>query len=212
LESTDKEFITFQTMFHMRMHMPPLVWRERVVYCPSCWMTVSLEDEFCPICGTGFREHPEVRERKREALAQIRRDVGAVIAIATVILSVSLLIVTLMLDSLHQWIRPIGQDGIPYLAMMTFGLIFALRLYIRNTKGKRESMMIPSLKKLAPYAILVMVCIGAVLLAFAGEVDRLLDSSAYYLLPILAMISVTGMILLAFSINDPRRRRDGYLG
>jgi hypothetical protein len=96
--------------------------------------------------------------------------------------------------------------------MMTFGLIFALRLYIRNTKGKRESMMIPSLKKLAPYAILVMVCIGAVLLAFAGEVDRLLDSSAYYLLPILAMISVTGMILLAFSINDPRRRRDGYLG
>jgi len=196
----------------MRMHMPPLVWRERVVYCPICWMTVSLEDKFCPMCGTGFREHPEVIEKKREAFAQIRRDVGAVIAIAAVTFSVSLLIVTLMLDSLHQWIRPIGQDGIPYLAVMILGLIFALRLYIRNTKGKSEWITIPRLKKLAPYAILMMVCIGAVLLAFAGEVDGLLDSSANQLPPILVMISVSGMILLAVSINDPRRRRDRYLG
>jgi hypothetical protein len=106
-------------------------------------MRRSLEDEICPICGKEIQEHPEIRGERREALAQIKRDAGAAITIAVVIISTSLLIVTLMLDLLHQWIKPIEQDGARYLGAMIFDFVFALGLYIHNSNGREGWMTAP---------------------------------------------------------------------
>jgi hypothetical protein len=66
---------------------------------------VSIEDDLCQNCGEKFQEHPEIRAKKREMHAEIKRGAGSIISVVTIVISLSLLITILMLDNLHRWIR-----------------------------------------------------------------------------------------------------------
>jgi hypothetical protein len=172
---------------------------------------VSIEDNLCSNCGERFLEHPEIRAKKREMHAEIKRDVGSIVGIVTVILSLSLLIITLMLDNLHRWIRPIEQDGGFYLILMTSCLLVALVLFIRNMKIERGWGVPSRTRKLVPYVILAISGIGTIMVLFAEEIDRFLSSSTSSRLPILVGAFVIGIALLAISKGHPSRKRDGRI-
>ena len=192
--------------------MPPLVWRERIVLCPNCWTKVSIEDSICQTCGEKFQEHPEKREKKRQMLLRIGRDVGNIAAIVTLTLSISLLMITLTLDDLHKWIRPIQQDALPYLALIISGLLIALGLFVRNARSREVWGGQPRSRKLVPYVIMTASGIGLIFLLFAGDVDRILTHEAATFIPMFAVIALIGTALLIASNERPRRKKDGYLG
>jgi len=172
---------------------------------------VSIEDNLCSTCGERFLEHPEIRAKKQETRAEIKRDAGSIVAIVIVILSLSLLTITLMLDDLHRWIRPIEQDGFFYIVLMASCLLVALALFTRNMKTGRSWEKPSRTRKLVPYVILAISGIGMILVLFADEVDRFLDSSASSLPPELIGVFVIGTVLLAISKGRPDRRRDGRI-
>ena len=172
---------------------------------------VSIEDNLCSTCGKRFLEHPEIRAKKRETRAEIKRDVSSIVAIVIVILSLSFLIITLMLDDLHRWIKPIEQDGFFYLVLMASCLIVALALFTWNMKIRRPWETPSRTRKLAPYVILAISSIGIIMVLFADKVDRFLDSSASSLPPELIGVFVIGTVLLAISKGRPDRRRDGRI-
>ena len=170
---------------------------------------VSIEDNLCSNCGERFLEHPEIRAKKREMHSEIKRDVSSIVGIVTVILSLSLLIITLVLDDLHRWIRPIEQDGGLYLILMISCLLVALVLFTRNMKIESSWEMPSRTQKLVPYVILAISSIGIIMVLFAEEVDRFLSSSASSRLPALVGAFVIGLALLAISKGRPSRKRDG---
>lgn len=193
--------------------MSPLIWRERIVLCPNCWTKVSIEDSICQTCGEKFLEHPEIRTKKREMYAEIKRDATIVISIVTIAISLALLIITLMLDNLHRWILPIEQDGPAYLLPLTLGILLALGLIIRNMKIRAPLKKSSKLREITTYTILSISCIGMTLILFAEEVDRFLTLSASSLLPTLAATCVLGVILLASSRGafDRNKERDSRM-
>jgi hypothetical protein len=173
---------------------------------------VSIEDNLCRNCGEEFREHPEIRAKKREMHAKIKRDAGNIISIVTIVISLFLLITILMLDNLHRWIMPIEQNEIPYLAIMIAGVLTALGLFIRNMKAGVPWERTSNSRMLAPYAILTISCIGMALILFAGEVDRFLTLSASGLLPALTIACALGIILLAISKSARHRKKEKFMG
>ena len=192
--------------------LPPLVWRERVVLCPNCWTMVSLEDNLCRNCGEKFQEHPEIRAKKWEMHAEIKRGAGNIISIVTIVISLFLLITILMLDNLHKWIMPIEQNELPYLTIMISGVLIALGLFIRNEKTRVSLERLSDPRRLAPYAILTISCIGVTLILFAGEVDRFLTLSASGLLLALTIACALGMILLVISKSTRHRKKERFMG
>ena len=169
---------------------------------------VSIEDDICQNCGERFREHPEIRAKKREMHADIKRDAINLISIMTIVISLFLLFIVLMLDNLHRWIRPIEQDSILYLGLATSGMIVALWLFVRNMRVK-EVWGIPSRKgRLIPFVIAALSSIGTILLLFADEVDRFLDTSASSLLPLLMMTFALGLVLLMISRGSSSGKKE----
>jgi len=173
---------------------------------------VSIEDNLCRNCGERFQEHPEIREKKREMRAEIKRSAGNTISIVTIVISLSLLITILMLDNLHRWVMPIEQNELPYLAVMISGILMALWLLIRNTKAKASWGRPSNPRPFVPYAILTISCIGMILILFAGEVDRLLTLSASGLLPALTIAFALSMALLVISKSTLHRKKDKFMG
>jgi hypothetical protein len=174
---------------------------------------VSLEDNLCRNCGEKFQEHPEIRAKKWEMHAEIKRNAGEIISIVTIVVSLVLLIITLMLDNLHRWIMPIEQDGGVYLIPMILGILLALGLIIRNMKIRVPLKESSTARMITPYAILTISCIGMTLILFAGEVDRFLTLSESSLLPALAAACVFGVILLAISkgLYHRNKKRDSWV-
>jgi len=169
---------------------------------------VSIEDNLCRNCGEKFQEHPEIRAKKREMRAEIKRGAGNIISIVTIIISLFLLIIILMLDDLHRWVMPIEQNEVPYLVLMILGVLMALGLFIRNMKTKVPLEKPSNPRILVPYAILAFSGIGMILILFAGEVDRFLTLSASDLLPTLTIACTLGVILLAISKRTRHRKKE----
>lgn len=140
-----------------------------------------------------------MREKKRQMLFRISRDTGNIAAIVTLTLSISLLTVTLTLDELHKWIRPIQQDALPYLVLLISGLLIALGLFVRNVKSSEAWDKPSRSRRLLPYEIMTASGIGLILLLFAGEVDGILTSKAATLIPMFAVAALIGMALLIAS-------------
>lgn len=170
-----------------------------------------MEDDLCRNCGERFQEHPEIRAKKREISAEIKRGAGNIISIVTIVSSMFLLITILMLDNLHRWIMPIERNELPYLAIMILGVLFALGLFIRNMKSGM-SLNPSNPRMLVPYAIFAFSCIGITLILFAGEVDRFLTLSASVLLPALTIACALGLILLAISKSRRHRKKERFMG
>jgi hypothetical protein len=168
---------------------------------------VSIEDNLCSNCGKKFLEHPEILAKKREKRAEIKRDVGSIVAIVTVILSLSLLIIMLMLDDLHRWIRPIEQDGGLYLVFMTSCLLFSFVLFARNMRAGRSWGTPSRTRNLMPYVILSISSIGIILVLLAEEVDRFLYSSASSLLPAIVGAFIIGTSGLAIFKSHPSGKK-----
>jgi len=173
---------------------------------------VSLEDNLCRNCGEKFQEHPEIRAKKWEMHAEIKRGAGNIISTVTIVISLFLLITILMLDNLHKWIMPIEQNMLPYLIMMITGVLMALGLFIRNMRTKTSWEKPSNTRMLAPYVILIISCVGMTLILFAGEVDRFLTLSASGILPALTIAFVLGMILLAISKSAHYRKKEKFMG
>ena len=170
-----------------------------------------MEDDLCRNCGERFQEHPEIRAKKREMHAEIKRGAGNIVSIVTIVISMFLLITILMLDNLHRWIMPIERNGLPYLAIMILGVLIALGLFIRNMKS-RASLNPSNPRILMPYAIFAFSGIGMTLILFAGEVDRFLTLSASVLLPTLTIACALGVILLAISKSSRHKKKERFTG
>ena len=170
-----------------------------------------MEDDLCRNCGERFQEHPEIRAKKREMHAEIKRGAGNIVSIVTIVISMFLLITILMLDNLHRWIMPIERNGLPYLAIMILGVLIALGLFIRNMKS-RASLNPSNPRILMPYAIFAFSGIGMTLILFAGEVDRFLTLSASVLLPTFTIACALGVILLAISKSSRHRKKERFMG
>ena len=140
------------------------------------------------------------------------RDAINIVAIVTLIFSISLLMVTLTLDDLHKWIRPIQQDALPYMVVLISGLLIALGLFMRNARFAGSWGEISHSNKLVPYVIMTASGIGFILLIFAGEVDKILASMGATLIPMLTVVAFLGMVLLIASNGSPRRKKDRYMG
>ena len=173
---------------------------------------VSIEDNLCRNCGKKFLEHPEIRVKKHEMNAEIRRGVGNVISIVIIFISLFLLVTMLMLDDLHRWIMPIEQNELPYLTIMVSGILIALGLLIWNMKTKAPLEKPSNAMIIAPLAILTISCIGMTLILFAGEVDRFLTLSASGLLPALTIACALGVILLAISKSSRYKKKEKFMG
>lgn len=194
------------------MPMPPLVWRERVVLCPNCWQKVSLEDDLCPNCGGKFEQHPEIREKRREMKAKVRRDIGSALALIAVTFSSSILITSLLLNKLHQWVQPINRDPLPYIAVMIFGAIGAAFVYRLDVRAKSNGRRLTQLQRIAPQVLLSISVIGIMLFLFADQVDSFLTSASTIIALVMLGTMLLGIAALAKASRTERRKRERMLG
>jgi hypothetical protein len=205
------DFIVAIASFPGGCTLPPLVWRERVVLCPGCWMMVSLDDRRCPACGKKFEEHPDIRTRRHEAREKTKRDAVRITAIIVIALSTSLLMVTILLNYLHTWVRPIEQDKLLYLLPAAAGVFIAIWLLIRNSQKKRSWEGVSRAGILAPFAVLGISTFGLIVFAFAGHVDRLLTSASTIAPGIFTGVLIIGLTLFTISKSSSRNKNDRHM-